>query len=250
VGFVQFWRTRNARPYSFSLDASVGKICEIYLNSEEMAAAGVQIYSTDEKMAIQAIEHTTPKTPMQSCQIERIDPDYERHGTTGIIASQNVATGEIVCPLIQPTRKEEDYLTHIESVVSLNPTNRHIFINDNLNTHCSESLVRFVAHIEAIDDSSLGVKGKSGILATMESRAMFLSDDSHHIVFVYTPKHCSWLNRIECWFSIITRRLLNRRASFLSAVDLELKIRDFISYYNQFLKKPFNWTFTGFPAAV
>jgi len=201
-------------------------------------------------MAIQATEHTMPKTPMQPCQIERIDPDYERHGTTGIIASQNVATGEIVCPLIQPTRKEEDYLAHIESVVSLNPTNRHIFINDNLNTHCSESLVRFVARTEGIDVSTLGVKGKSGILASMDSRAFFLSDSSHQIVFVYTPKHCSWLNRIECWFSIITRRLLNRRASFKSVDDLEFKIWDFISYYNQFLKKPFNWSFRGFPAAV
>jgi len=206
---------------------------------------GVYVYSTDEKMAIQAIEHTTPKQTMKPGQVERIDPDYERHGTTGIIASRNVATGAIVHPLIQPTRKEEDYLAHIDGVVSIHATYRHIFINDNLNTHKSESLVRFIAEIEGIDQSTLGVKDKSGILKNMESRAAFLSDKSHQIVFVYTPKHCSWLNQIECWFSVITRRLLNKRASFKSVADLEQKIWDFIQYYNQFLKKPFKWNFKG-----
>ena len=87
---------------------------------------------------------------MKSGQIERIDPEYSRHGTTGIIASRNVATGEIVAPLIQATRKEADYLAHIDGVISLHATDRHIFINDNLNTHKSESLVRFIAEIEGI----------------------------------------------------------------------------------------------------
>jgi transposase len=68
---------------------------------------------------------------------------------------------------------------------------------------------------------------------------------SHQIVFLYTPKHCSWLNQIENWFSIITRRLLNRRASFASVEELEQKIWDFIKYYNEFLSKPFNWGFDG-----
>ena len=210
-----------------------------------MSEQGVHVYSTDEKMALQALEHENPKQTMKPGVVERIDPEYKRHGTTGIIASRNVATGEIVAPLIQPTRKEEDYLEHIETVVSLFPNDRHIFINDQLNTHKSESLVRFVARIEGIDESTLGVKEKSGILKNMESRAAFLSDKSHQIVFVYTPKHCSWLNQIECWFSIITRRLLNKRASFISVAELEKKIWDFIHYYNQFLKKPFRWNFKG-----
>jgi transposase len=77
------------------------------------------------------------------------------------------------------------------------------------------------------------------------SRAAFLSDKSHQVVFVYTPKHCSWLNQIECWFSIITRRLLNKRAYFKSVAELEQKIWEFIRYYNQFLKKPFKWNFKG-----
>jgi len=94
----------------------------------------------------------------------------------------------------QPTRKEEDYLEHIDGVVSLNATDKHIFLNDNLNTHKSESLVRYIAGIESrsssgiirdgIDQSTLGVKDKSGILKNMASRSEFLSDKSHQVVFV------------------------------------------------------------------
>ena len=220
-------------------------MCDIYLSIEELTQENVHVYSTDEKMGIQAREHANPKQNMQPRQIERVDPEYIRHGTSGIIASRNVATGEIVEPLVQPERKEPDFLRHVENVFSINPNDRHIFITDNLNTHLSESLVRLVAKIEGIDESTLGVKGKSGILKSMNSRCEFLTDKSHQIVFVYTPKHCSWLNQIECWFSIITRRLLNKRASFKSIEDLEQKIWGFINFYNQFLKKPFKWNFSG-----
>ena len=187
---------------------SVSTICKIYLSVEELSNDGTHVYSTDEKMGIQAREHANPKQLMGPGKPERVDPEYIRHGTSGLIASRDVATGEIVMPMVQPTRTEKDYSVHIGSVVSLNPKDQHVFINDNLNTHISESLVKMVAGIENIDVSELGVKGKYGILKSMQSRAEFLTDNSHQIVFIYTPKHCSWLNQIECWFSIITRRLL------------------------------------------
>jgi transposase len=196
-------------------------------------------------MGIQAKEHAHPKRMMKAGFPEGIDPEYKRHGTSGIIASRNVVTGEIVKPMVQPTRTEEDFLAHIESVVSLNPNDKHIFILDNLNTHMSESLVRMVARVDGIAETSLGIKGKCGILKNKETRAEFLKDGSHRIVFMYTPKHCSWINQIECWFSIITRRLLNKRATFKSVYDLEQKIKSFIDYYNQYLKKPFQWNYKG-----
>lgn len=220
-------------------------ICNLYKSAQDLAKEDVHVYSTDEKMGIQAKEHANPKQLMRPGQAERVDPEYKRHGTTGLIASINVATGEIVAPLVQPTRKEDDYLKHIEKVISIHPTGKHYFVNDNLNTHISESLVKMVAKIEGIDEALLGIKGKTGILKNMGSRAEFLMDDSHKIVFVYSPKHCSWLNQIECWFSILTRRLLNRRSSFTSIGNLEQKLRDFIDYYNQFLKKAFQWNFDG-----
>jgi len=77
------------------------------------------------------------------------------------------------------------------------------------------------------------------------SRKAFLEDPEHAIRFLYTPKHCSWLNDIECWFSIPVRRLLNKRASFTSVADLETRLQQFIDYYNQYLAKPFRWNYDG-----
>jgi transposase len=210
-----------------------------------LAGEGVHVYSTDEKMGIQATEHAHPKQAMKVGVPERIDPEYIRHGTTGIIASRNVATGEIVEPMIQPTRTEKDFVSHIESVVSVHPKDTHLFIVDNLNTHKSESLVRLVARTENIAETSLGIKGRCGILENKQTRAEFLADSSHRIVFIYTPKHCSWLNQIECWFSIITRGLLNKRATYKSVSELEEKIKSYIGYYNEHLKKPFQWNYKG-----
>jgi transposase len=240
----QCWLNPNIEDIE-QFQSSVSAVCEIYLSAGELSEENVQVYSTDEKTGIQAKEHANPKQLMLPGKPERVDPEYIRHGTTGLIASRNVATGEIVMPLIQPTRTEEDFLNHIEQVVSVNPSDKHIFVTDNLNTHMSESLVRLVARGCHIDESILGIKGKRGILKSMASRAEFLMDNTHHIVFVYTPKHCSWLNQIECWFSILTRRLLNKRASFKSIEELEMKLRSFIDFYNQFLKKPFQWNYKG-----
>jgi transposase len=79
----------------------------------------------------------------------------------------------------------------------------------------------------------------------MSSRREFLSNQEHRIRFVYVPKHTSWLNQIECWFSILVRRLI-KRSSFLSTEELKKKIFDFIDYFNRYFSKPFNWKFQGY----
>jgi transposase len=80
----------------------------------------------------------------------------------------------------------------------------------------------------------------------MPTRAAFLSDPSHRIRFIYVPKHASWLNQIECWFSLLVRRLI-KRGNFTSTDDLQQQILDFIAYFNRTLAKPFSWKFKGFP---
>ena len=100
--------------------------------------------------------------------------------------------------------------------------------------------------MEGIDESTLGRKGKSGILKSMDSRRVFLEDQSHQIRFVFTPKHSSWLNQIEIVFGIVHRRAV-ARASFLSLSALKERLLDFIDYFNRTFARPFRWTYTGRP---
>ncbi len=97
-------------------------------------------------------------------------------------------------------------------------------VMDCFNIHQSESKVRWVASIEGISAVTLGKKGESGILQSMATRAEFLSNPEHYIVFHYTPKHCSWLNQIEIWFSIVARKLL-KRSSFDGATLMGASLR-------------------------
>jgi transposase len=169
-----------------------------------------------------------------------------RHGTCSFIVSRDVVSGQIVAPYAAPTRTEADFLAQLQAVVATDPSARrwHVVV-DNLDTHRSASLVRWVAD-ESDLDIDLGVKGQSGILHNRQSRAAFLADPSHRIVFHYTPTHCSWLNQIEIWFSILVRKLL-KRGSFPSVTELKASVLAFIAYYNRTMAKPFKWTYEGKP---
>ncbi|WP_202865895.1 transposase [Paenibacillus contaminans] len=166
-------------------------ISDLYQAAPAMAAERVHIHSCDEMTGIQALQHKHAALPMKPGKVERRAFEYIRHGTSGLIASRNVATGLIEAPLIQPTRTEKDFVTHIRNVVRQHPEDQHIFVTDQLNTHQSEALVLFVIEQCGLKLSSdaVGVKGKSGILKTMTSRKAFLQEESHPIRFVYTPKH-------------------------------------------------------------
>jgi len=220
-------------------------VCDLYEAAPELHKAGVHLMSSDEKTGIQALERKHPDKPMRPGRVTLREHEYIRHGTQALIANLEVATGQCVAPSLGDTRKEKDFVAHIEQTVAQDPQGIWIFIVDQLNTHKSESLVRFVAHRVGIEDD-LGIKGKKGVLKSQATRAAFLQDEAHRIRFVYTPTHTSWLNQIEIWFSILARRLL-KRGSFSSVNELCERILAFIDYFNKTMAKPFKWTYAGRP---
>jgi transposase len=194
---------------------------------------------------MQALERLHPTKPAIPGSIERIEFEYVRHGTLCLTANFDVVTGTIIEPTIAETRGNEDFLGHIVRTVSLNASAGWVFIVDNLDTHRSGELVRWVAG-QLGDEQDLGEMSKRGILGSRKSRAAYLSDPAHRIRFAYTPRHASWVNQVELWFSVLSRRFL-RRASFTSLDDLQTRLLAFIGYFNEVLAHPYRWTYTGRP---
>jgi hypothetical protein len=161
------------------------------------------VVSCDEKTGIQALERAAPTLPTRPGKDERRELEYVRHGTLCLMANLQVATGRILAPSVGPTRSEVDFALHVEQTVAADPTARWLFVVDNLTTHCSASLVRWVAKLDGFQ-GDLG-KDSSGILENVETRRAFLVE-GRIACGSSTLKHCSWLNQIECWFSILVRR--------------------------------------------
>ena len=221
----------------------------LYAQAPALLAAGERVLSTDAMTGLQALERKHPTRLLEPGQEERRECEYIRRGTLTLIANFDVAQGMVVAPSLGPTRTEEDFVTHItRTVTGDDEATRWHFVLDNLNIHKSASLVRFMAEHDGLEEA-LGQKGQRGILRSMVTRAAFLSDPTHTIVFHYTPKHASWMNQIELWFSILVRKLL-KRASFTSVEDLQARVLAFIQYFNASMAKPFKWTYGQKPLYV
>ncbi len=219
-------------------------VCTAYADAPMLEALGCHVASTDEMTGIQALERAAPTKPMRPGCPERREHEYIRHGTLSLIATRNVATGAIIAPALGPTRTKADFAAHIAQAIDTDPDARWLFLADNLNTHQSAALVRLVAARCGVSDD-LGVKGRCGVLHSQATRAGFLRDPAHRIQFLYTPKHTSWLNQIELWFSILVRRVL-KRGDFASLDALRERILAFIAHYNR-TAAPFKWTYKGRP---
>jgi hypothetical protein len=158
---VEYWL--NAKPDDpVACTAQVAAVCDVYQQAPAVAQAGGHVISTDEKTGIQALERAAPTLPMRPGLVERPEYEYLRHGTQGLIANFDVATGEVVTPTIGPSRTEEDFAAPIAQTIATDPEAPWLFIVDQLNIHKSEALVRLVARACGIGDD-LGEKEKRGI---------------------------------------------------------------------------------------
>ena len=242
----KYWlNTKEKDPDVFQ--RQVQMVCQTYLEAPDLYfQANTYTVSVDEMPGIQALERIEQEIPMQPGQPARIEYEYKRHGTLCLIGNWDVVRGQMLAPTIGTTRTEEDLVEHFDRLIRTDPIAGWVMVVDNLNVHCSESLVLWVARLEGIDESTLGRKGKTGILKSMASRREFLENRNHRIRFVFTPKHSSWLNQIEIVFGIVYRRAV-ARASFSSLAALKERLLDFIEYFNRTFARPFRWTYTGRP---
>jgi transposase len=243
---IRYWLTPPPDPLR---EERTREVCPTYEQAKERAQRGERTLSTDEMTGVQALQRKSPGLPMHVGKVACREHEYIRHGTRAFIVNFDVVTGQVQMPSCGPTRTEADFAAHIVRTVDADPqVTRWHFVVDNLNIHQSVSLVLLVANRDGIT-ADLGAVGKRGVLQSLQTRAAFLSEASHSIVFHYTPRHSSWLNQIEIWFSILARKLL-KRTSFCSVEDLEVQVLAFIAYYNATMAKAFQWTYKGKPLTI
>jgi transposase len=200
---VRCWLNRADDP-RFWIQA--GAVCRLYLHPEP----GTVLISIDEKAGIQAKTRRHPDVPAAPGRDARREFEYVRHGTVSVIAAMNVSAGQVIS---LRTRKN-DSVTFMRFLAMLDqhtaPGLRIRLIMDNGSSHTSRATRAWITAHPRFD-------------------------------VTYTPKHASWLNIIEQWFSILARKLL-RRGSFESPEDLENQITEFTIGYNK-TAHPWKWKY-------
>jgi len=192
----------------------VTEITELYLHPP----AGAVVLSIDEKTGMQALERRFPDRPAAPGRRRRREFEYTRHGTQSLLCAFEVHRGRVVADC-GATRTADDLVRFMERIAALYPTETVHVIWDNLNIHFDGAAGRWTA---------------------------FNARHGHRFVFHYTPKHASWVNQVELFFSILQRQCL-RDASFHSIEELHTAVLAFIAAWNRDRAHPFRWTFTGYP---
>ena len=189
-------------------DAQAAEVCGLYLDPPE----GALVVSIDEKTGIQAKAPTRPDVQARPRRPARREHEYLRNGTQNLFAALRVHSGE-VSAMPSKTRNRFDLIRFLDQLETEIPAGRQVIaITDNLSTRTTGEVTQWLAH-------------------------------HPRWRFVFTPKHASWLNQIEIFFSILARRLL-KHGAFTNEQDLAQQMLAFVETYNQ-TARPFNWTYTG-----
>jgi hypothetical protein len=230
-----YWLNSHAPDF----EAKAHHICALYLQALRCFEHGRVVLCTDEKTGMQILQRQYPTQPIAPGQPEKREHEYIRHGVRAWIASCVVATGHVVWNLGQ-TRTREDFATHLANVVRPLPAmQRYDWVVDNLNTHWSLDVCRLVAQWCDVPYSAKALRRGA-------QRRAFLSDPTHKHVFHFTPKHGSWLNQVELWFSVLARRFL-KRGDCCSPQDFATRLDAYLEIYNTHHAHPSRWTYTGQP---
>jgi hypothetical protein len=215
------------------------EVCELYVRAPDFYQQGRLLLCTDEKTGMQILGRPFPTQPAAPGKPEKREFEYLRLGTRTMISSFVVATGEVVWDL-GPTRTNLDFRAHVLRVAMHVPAMMQFdWVVDNLNTHMSLELCEVVASL-----CQLPFRPES--LETQAQRRAWLSDPEHKHVFHYLPRHGSWLNQVELWFSVLARQFL-RRGDFTSVREFEERLERSMEEYNLEQAHPYRWTFTGEP---
>jgi transposase len=213
---ARLWRRFCLQPhrsagFKFStdpaLEAKIRDVVGLYLDPPE----GAVVVCVDEKSQIQALDRTQPILPMRPGQVERQTHDYVRYGTTTLFAALEVATGKVV-DACKPRHRHSEFLAFLKQVAKAYPRVELHVVCDNYAAHKHANVTAWLAK-------------------------------NPRVRLHFTPTGCSWLNLVECFFSIITRQAI-RRGAFTSVADLTAAIEAYIDDWND-NAKPFTWTRTA-----
>jgi transposase len=220
-------------------DARAQDICQLYRNASALYQQGRLVLSSDEKTGMQILQRKYATQLAQPGKPEKREFEYIRHGTRVLLTSFVVPTGKVVWKLGE-TRTSLDWVSHLRQVREHYPDMRgYDWIVDNLNTHWSLEVCRLVA--EWCEVPFVAQELRCGA-----QRRAFLSDPQHKVVFHFTPKHGSWLNQVELFFSVLSRQVL-RRGDFASVEQFEARLQAWLEKYNESRAHAYRWTYTGEP---
>jgi DDE superfamily endonuclease len=219
-------------------EARARDICRLYLGAAALWRSGELVLSTDEKTGILIRRRKHPTRPARPGLPRRREHEYERLGSTHLSASFCVPTGQVAYDLTR-THNGNDFVAHLRHAAAEMPrAERYHWVVDNNRTHSTPAVCALVAELS-------GLAVPAG-LKTGKVRRQWLGDPSHKHVFHFTPLHGSWLNQVELFFGVLTRKLL-KRDDFASAEAFAQRLGEWMAYYNQRWAHPYRWTYAGTP---